>query len=107
MERGRSFGLVAEEYDRGRPDYPVSAIRWLLGEQSLNVVDLGAGTGKLTAALVAAGHRVVAVEPVAEMRAILAERVPGTRVVAATAESTGLDASSADAVVGRSGVSLV
>lgn len=99
MERGRSFGLVAEQYDRGRPDYPVSAIRWLLGDRSLNVVDLGAGTGKLTAALVAAGHHVVAVEPVAEMRTILAERVPGARVVAAAAESTGLDASSADAVV--------
>jgi SAM-dependent methyltransferase len=99
VERARSFGLVAEEYERGRPSYPVSAIQWLVGEPPVDVVDLGAGTGKLTATLVAAGHRVVAVEPVAEMRVILIGQVPEARVVAATAESTGLDASSADAVV--------
>jgi SAM-dependent methyltransferase len=100
MQRARSFGLVAEEYERGRPSYPVAAIGWLLGDEPLDVVDLGAGTGKLTSALVAAGHRVVAVEPVDEMRAILSERVPEAQaVVAATAESTGLPAGSADAVV--------
>ncbi len=99
MRRARSFGLVAEEYERGRPSYPLAAIHWLLGDQALDVVDLGAGTGKLTSALVAAGHRVVAVEPVDQMRAILSEQVPEARVVAATAEATGLPAASADAVV--------
>jgi predicted RNA methylase len=68
LQRARSFGSVAEQYERGRPSYPRSALRWLLGEMPRDVVDLGAGTGKLTSALVAAGHRVVAVEPVAEMR---------------------------------------
>jgi SAM-dependent methyltransferase len=100
VKRARSFGLVAEEYERGRPTYPMAAISWLLGDEPLDVVDLGAGTGKLTSALVAAGHRVVAVEPVDEMRAVLSEQVPEAQaVVAATAESTTLPASSADAVV--------
>jgi SAM-dependent methyltransferase len=99
VERALAFGLVAEQYERGRPGYPEAAIRWLLGHNPLDVVDLGAGTGKLTTVLVAAGHRVVAVEPVGEMRSILTERVPDARVVAATAESTGLAADSADAVV--------
>jgi len=99
VQRAQSFGLVAEEYERGRPSYPSSAIRWLLGDEPLDVVDLGAGTGKLTSALVAAGHRVVAVEPLDEMRAILTERVPEAQVMAASAESTGLAPGSADAVV--------
>jgi SAM-dependent methyltransferase len=99
VQRAQSFGLVADEYERGRPGYPAAAIRWLLGDEPLDVVDLGAGTGKLSAALVAAGHRVTAVEPLDEMRAILTERVPEAEVVAATAESTGLPPASADAVV--------
>jgi hypothetical protein len=61
VERARAFGSVAAEYDRGRPTYPPEAVQWLLGEAPLEVVELGAGTGKLTAALVAAGHRVTAV----------------------------------------------
>ena len=99
MERARAFALVAEEYDRGRPGYPAAAVRWLLGDAPLTVADLGAGTGKLTAALVAAGHEVVAVEPLAEMRALLTAGVPGARVIAGTAEDTGLPAGSVDAVV--------
>jgi SAM-dependent methyltransferase len=99
VQRARSFGSVAEQYERGRPSYPRSALRWLLGEMPRDVVDLGAGTGKLTSALVAAGHRVVAVEPVAEMRTILLKRVPEATVVPATAEDTGLPETSADAVV--------
>jgi SAM-dependent methyltransferase len=99
VKRAYAFGLVADEYDRGRPGYPASAIRWLLGDTPLDVVDLGAGTGKLTAALVARGHRVVAVEPLAEMRHLLAVRAPDARVVAGSAEETGLADSSVDAVV--------
>lgn len=97
--RARSFGAVAEEYERGRPGYPPAAIAWLLGEQPLEVLDIGAGTGKLTAALLQAGHRTIAVEPLAEMRAILAERVPGARVLQGTAEQLPLDDASVDAVV--------
>jgi len=67
--RASSFARVADEYERGRPGYPREAIDWLLGARSLEVLDLGAGTGKLTAALHDAGHRVIAVEPLAEMRA--------------------------------------
>lgn len=97
--RAASFASVAEEYERGRPGYPPEAIEWLLGAAPLDVVDLGAGTGKLTAALVAAGHRVTAVEPLAEMRAQLATRLGGVRIVTATAEETTLPDYSFDAVV--------
>ncbi|HEX4307873.1 MAG TPA: class I SAM-dependent methyltransferase [Solirubrobacterales bacterium] len=73
--RARSFGAVADVYDRGRPGWPAEATRWLLGPEPLEVLDLGAGTGKLTAALLAAGHRVTALEPSAGMREVLAERL--------------------------------
>jgi SAM-dependent methyltransferase len=99
LERARSFGGVADEYERGRPSYPLAAVAWLLGPTPLEVVELGAGTGKFTAVLVAAGHRVTAVEPSEGMRAVLAERVPAAQVVIAAAEETGLAARSADAVV--------
>lgn len=99
LGRARSFKLVAEEYDRGRPTYPATAVRWLLGRRPVDVVDLGAGTGKLTVPMLAQAHRVRAVEPLAEMRAVLSRRLPELEVVAATAERTGLQAASADAVV--------
>lgn len=102
VERARAFGRVAEEYERGRPTYAAEAIRWLLGDASLDVVDLGAGTGKLTEAVLSAGHRVTAVEPLEEMRAILAQRLPEAHVCAATAEATGLPDGYADAVVAGS-----
>jgi SAM-dependent methyltransferase len=98
-ERARSFGGVADAYDRGRPGYPAAAITWLLGPEPLDVVDLGAGTGKLTEALVAAGHRVVAVEPLAQMSALLRAKLPGVTVLSAHAEATGLADASVDAAV--------
>ncbi len=97
-ERAASFARVAEEYERGRPGYPPAAIEWLLGPAPLEVLDLGAGTGKLTAALLRAGHRVVAVEPLGEMRAILAARAPEARVLAGAAEALPLADASVDAV---------
>lgn len=97
--RAGSFASVAEEYERGRPDYPTEAILWLLGARPLEVLDVGAGTGKLTAAVLRAGHRVAAVEPLAQMRAILEQRVPDARVLAGTAEDLPLEAASVDAVV--------
>ena len=76
--RARSFGRLATDYDRIRPGYPAAAIGALPPGP---VVDVGAGTGKLTTALVAAGHPVVAVEPDPDMRAVLAARdLPGVDV---------------------------
>jgi ubiquinone/menaquinone biosynthesis C-methylase UbiE len=100
--RARSFGAVAETYDRGRPGWPAEAIEWALGAGPLEVLDLGAGTGKLTATLLAAGHRVTALEPLAEMRTILTGRVPAATVVAGRAEEIPLPDDSFDAVVAGS-----
>ena len=58
-----AFAEVAGAYERGRPGYPEEAVRWLVGDGPCDVVDVGAGTGKLTRSLAALGHRVTAVEP--------------------------------------------
>jgi SAM-dependent methyltransferase len=88
------FSRSAEAYERGRPDYPDAAIAYLveLLRPGATVLDLAAGTGKLTRPLVAAGLRVVAVEPVAEMRAALPGALDGT------AEAIPLGDGSVDAV---------
>jgi SAM-dependent methyltransferase len=93
-----AFADVAAAYERARPGYPQGAVQWLVGDEPADVVDLGAGTGKLTRALVALGHRVVAVEPLDEMRAQLEAAVPGVRAVAGKAESMPLPDASADVV---------
>ena len=97
-QRAKSFGRVAGEYERGRPGYPPEAIAWLLGDAPLEALDLGAGTGKLTGALLQAGHRVLAVEPLPEMRAILASTLPGAHALDGTAEMLPLEDGSVDAV---------
>ncbi|HUH81751.1 MAG TPA: class I SAM-dependent methyltransferase [Solirubrobacteraceae bacterium] len=97
--RARSFGAVAQEYERGRPAYPRAAIEWLLGRPPLRVLDLGAGTGKLSAAVLAAGHSVVAVEPLAEMREVLRAALPQLETLDGRAEALPLAADSVDAVV--------
>jgi SAM-dependent methyltransferase len=97
-QRARSFGRVAAEYERGRPGYPPEAIEWLLGARPLEVLDLGAGTGKLTRALLDADHRVTAVEPLDEMRAILSSQLPAARTLAGSAEHLPLTDASVDAV---------
>ncbi len=97
--RAGSFAGVAHEYDRGRPGYPRQAIEWILGRRPLEVLDIGAGTGKLTDALLAAGHHVVAVEPLAEMREILHARHPDLQLIDATAERLPLGDGSLDAVL--------
>ncbi|HXS43099.1 MAG TPA: class I SAM-dependent methyltransferase [Solirubrobacteraceae bacterium] len=93
------FARSAGAYERGRPAYPPAAVAWLVARLGLargaTVVDLAAGTGKLTRPLLAAGLHVVAVEPVAEMRAALPARA---RAVDGTAEAMPLAAASADAV---------
>ncbi|WP_020577101.1 class I SAM-dependent methyltransferase [Actinopolymorpha alba] len=150
--RSRSFGSVADVYERSRPGYPAEAVRWLLADhvssypgsapdgrppgsafdsyavvvddgyqdgtsrydgsphdtqhagatpvdEPATVVELAAGTGKLTTSLVADRHRVIAVEPAASMLARLVRHVPYALPVQAVAEKIPLVASSADAVV--------
>ena len=93
-----AFADVAGAYERGRPGYPDEAVTWLVGDEPRDVVDLGAGTGKFTRALAAHGHRVVAIEPLEEMRAELAEAMPGVRALPGSAESMPLADASADVV---------
>ena len=93
-----AFAEVAGSYERGRPGYPEEAVRWLAGDEPHDVIDLGAGTGKLTRALVALGHRVVAVEPLDEMRAQLEVALPGVRAAAGSAEAIPAPDASADVV---------
>jgi SAM-dependent methyltransferase len=85
------FGSSADAYERGRPDYPGSAIRWLARRVGLGpgvtVVDLAAGTGKLSRSLAATGARVIAVEPVEAMRRAIG---PEIETVEATAEAVPL-----------------
>jgi SAM-dependent methyltransferase len=94
-----SFGPVAEAYDRARPSYPAEAAAWLVGPKRSAVLELGAGTGKLTELLVAAGHDVVATDPLPEMLGQLRTRVPGARAAVATAERIPVASRSADVVV--------
>lgn len=96
------FERGADAYERGRPGYPEAAVRWLLeglrvSSQS-TVVDLGAGTGKLTRLLVPSGAHLIAVEPVPAMRRTFARVLPGVAVVEGTAEAMPLANSSVDAV---------
>ena len=93
-----AFADVASAYERGRPGYPDEAVRWLVGDEPADVVDLGAGTGKFTRTLVAHGHRVTAVEPLDEMRAELEAVLPGIRAVAGSAEAIPLPDACADVV---------
>ena len=72
------FANVAEDYDRGRPDYPPEAVALLGLAPGARVLDLAAGTGKLTRVLRAAGYDVVPVEPLAAMRARIEGAVDGT-----------------------------
>jgi SAM-dependent methyltransferase len=96
------FGREAEAYERSRPSYPPDAVAWLVEHLRIGpgsvVVDLAAGTGKLTRLLAPTGARIVAVEPVSAMRAILREALPSVPTVAGTAEALPLRASSVDAV---------
>ena len=100
--RAASFGPAADAYERGRPGWnaealDVAASRLRLSSSS-DVLDLAAGTGKLTRELVPRFARVTAVEPVDGMRAILERVVPGAHALAGTAEAMPLDDASVDAV---------
>ncbi|RKS84199.1 ubiquinone/menaquinone biosynthesis C-methylase UbiE [Motilibacter peucedani] len=94
-----SFGAAAGVYERARPDYPAAALDWLLPPGARRVLDLGAGTGKLTRLLRARGLEVTAVEPSAGMRAELERAVPGVRSLAGRAEQVPLADGAVDAVL--------
>lgn len=93
---------AADVYERGRPDYPAAAIERIVERLGLRpgrtVLDLAAGTGKLTRRLVPTGANVIAVEPVREMRAELERRVPAVAVLAGVAEKIPLADRYVDAV---------
>lgn len=99
----RGFEQAAAVYDQGRPGYPPAAVDALASGLGVGpgrrFADIGAGTGKLTRALVARGAQVVAVEPAAAMRATLEREVPGATVLEGTAEALPLATAAVDACV--------
>lgn len=95
-----SFGGAAAAYAEHRPDYARAAVRRTLeAAAGPRVLDLGAGTGKLTATLVEVGAEVVAVEPDPAMLAELRRSLPAVRAWSGSAESIPLPDGSVDAVV--------
>ena len=97
------FDRVVGQYARTRPGYPEAALDWVARttglEPGADVLDLAAGTGKLTRSLAARGYRLVAVEPLPGMRAQLVQDLPGVRVLDGTAEQIPLGDRSLDAVL--------
>jgi SAM-dependent methyltransferase len=97
------FGRAAGDYERGRASYPAAALDAILATTGAapgrTLLELGAGTGKLTRELVASGARVIALEPVAGMREVLARTVPRAELLDAVAEAIPLPGASVDAVI--------
>lgn len=103
--RRTSFGAGADVYDAHRPEWPAEVAAWLTGTEPggplpppVEVLDLGAGTGKLTRALAALGHTVTAADPSEEMLAVLRRNLPAVEAHAAPAEHLPFEAGSFDAV---------
>ncbi len=100
----QQFSSVAAQYESGRPEYPPAAVGALAAELRIppgaRVLDLAAGTGKLSRALlsVSAGFDVVAVEPLPSLREVLAQRIGAERVREGVAEQIPLPDGSVDAV---------
>jgi SAM-dependent methyltransferase len=93
-----SFDGVAHEYERTRPSYPPALLDALPLEPDASVLDLGAGTGKLTRVLAERYREVTAVEPLSKMRAMLERVVPGVTALPGSAERIPLDDGSVDGV---------
>lgn len=98
-ENAASFDRAADVYERARPEYPDAAVDWLLPAEAHTVLDLGAGTGKLTRALTARGLEVIAVDPSPRMLEQLSAAVPDATVHKGTAEDIPLADASVDAVL--------
>lgn len=100
-DRARSFDTAAAEYERHRPEYPEAALRWAVEQFGLEpgarVLDVGAGTGKLTRGLVGLGFELVAVEPGAPMLHQLRTAVPEAEALEGPAESIPLPDESVEA----------
>ena len=98
-----AFDQAVDVYEEARPEYPAEAIAWLAERLELRpgrtVLDLGAGTGKLTRRLVSTGARVIAVEPLPAMRARLIELVPDAEALDGTAEEIPLGNAAVDAAL--------
>jgi SAM-dependent methyltransferase len=101
--RASSFGAAASSYAEHRPGYPDAAVEWALepvrSRKIIRVLDLAAGTGRVTEALQRACVDVIAVEPDPQMRAAMLDRVTGVAVLAGTAEDIPLPDERVDAVV--------
>ena len=97
------FDRAAQAYETGRAAYPAPAVEAILSAADAGpgrtLLELGAGTGKLTGALVASGARVLALEPVAGIREVLARNIPEAEVLDAVAEAVPVAGGSVDAVV--------
>jgi SAM-dependent methyltransferase len=98
LDRARSFDRAADEYERTRPEYPFEILDALPLGADAEVLDVGAGTGKLTRVLAQRYRRVIAVEPLDGMRAILERVVPAAESHAGSAESIPLPDASVDGV---------
>jgi SAM-dependent methyltransferase len=112
LQRGSSFGAVARAYAAHRPDYPRAAVLWALGlpggparqdgagpAAGRRILDLGAGTGKLTEVLLSLGAEVTAVEPDLNMLGELRRLFPQARALEGSAEAIPLPDASVDAVL--------
>ncbi len=100
--RSRSFGAVADEYDRLRPAPPSDVLAWLVPEGAREVLELGAGTGILTRLLAARGLHVTACEPDSRMRAVLDAATHGVVVLDGRAERIPVPDASVDLVAAQS-----
>lgn len=98
LEHAQSFGGVADVYEASRPGYPADAVSWLVRDDQLHIVDVGAGTGKLTRALAATGREVLAVDPSPQMLGVLRASVPGVETLVGKGERLPIPDESVDAV---------
>jgi len=97
-EQAKSFDRAAAEYERGRPGWPPEVLELFPVAADSTVLDIGAGTGKLTRVLAGRYAHVFALEPLDEMRAILEQRVPSAEALAGVAEAIPLGDASVDGV---------